>query len=522
MLRLSTTTLPALIRAQSSIASLRSSIMASSANIARLERRLALHPDPAKKRVAVLGAGRSSTPLIRYLAEYAEKVEPITVVVADADMETAVARAKESPALAPVELDVEDSEKLASIVGSSDVVVSMLPAGFHGRVMDAALAARVPMVTASYATPELRSAYQDRAEEAGIPIIMECGVDPGLDHMSAMALIDEIRNEGGNVREFRSYTGGLVAEESSRDNPWKYKISWNPRNVVLAGQGVSKYLQAGVTKFVPYNKLFSRAKNIVFPDGTTFEAYANRDSLRYIDAYSLQDASTVLRGTLRWPGYCEAWDVFVQLGLTDDSFVMENSDRMTYAEFLGSFLPWRESDSVELLLAYQLQKPMFSDVMEKVRWLGLFSDRRVNRKGTPASILESIIKRKWRLRPGDRDLIGMLHKISYVDSQGVARERRSALKLLGSEDDPDETAMARTVSLPVAIMTKRLLAGESFSPGFIIPTTPDIYRPVLDELSRDYNIHFEEHDTVLSRGIHADHYQPITASSATTEIDGSL
>ncbi|KNC47536.1 saccharopine dehydrogenase [Thecamonas trahens ATCC 50062] len=513
--------LAAAVAARSTVSELRAKLVESERKMASLKHAMALHPDPARKRVAVLGAGRSSGPLIRYLLERAED-ERWSVLVADANVKLAASKAGDHPAAAAVELDVANKDGLTAILDTADVVVSMLPASMHAPVIEMAIGLGKPVVTASYATPDVRQ-HDAAAKAAGVPIVMECGVDPGIDHMSAKALIDGIRDAGGDVREFRSYTGGLVAPESTTDNPWKYKLSWNPRNVVLAGRGVSTYLQAGVVKFIPYNKLFSRAKNVVFPDGTTFEAYANRDSLQYIDAYDLASASTVLRGTLRWPGFCEAWDVFVQLGLTDDSFAMEDADRMTYAEFLASFLPWRQSDSVELLLAYQLQQPMFSAVMDKIRWLGLFSDRRINAKGSPARILELLLQHKWRLRPGDRDLIGMLHKIAYVDANGEAREKISALKIKGSATDPDMTAMATTVSLPVAIMTKRILNGETFGPGVVIPTERNIYKPILAELADDFGISFEDSDIPLVGGIHSDHFPTLVSQpEPSAAIEGSL
>jgi saccharopine dehydrogenase (NAD+, L-glutamate forming) len=309
--------------------------------------------------------------------------------------------------------------------------------------------------------------------------------------MSAMQLLDRIKEEGHQLSGFESFTGGLVAPESD-NNPWHYKFSWNPEKVVRAGsEGVAKFIQEGKTKYIPYNRLFRRTEIIEVEKFGRFEAYANRDSTKYIDKYNLQSIPTIYRGTLRRPGFCRAWNVFVQVGATDDSYIMDNSENMTYREFINSFLYFSERDSVELKLYHYMHIDHDSDIIEKLKWLGIFDDTRIGIKNaTPAQILEHILNQKWKLEADDKDMVVMWHRITYKEKgKAIPTQLTSSLGVIG--ENQQKTAMAKTVGLPLGIAAKNILTGQIKIKGVRIPTLREIYDPVLNEL-KDYGISFVE------------------------------
>ena len=312
--------------------------------------------------------------------------------------------------------------------------------------------------------------------------------------MSAMQVIDRIRANGGKLTAFYSFTGGLVAPESD-DNPWNYKFTWNPRNVVLAGQGVSQYIINGRYKYIPYNKLFARIMPRTVLDFGEFEVYPNRDSLKYRKIYDLEDISTMLRGTMRRPGYCEAWDVFVQLGCTDDTYTMENSEKMTYRDFINTFLRYDLVKPVEDKLCEYLNLDPDGDIMKKLTWLGIFENKPVLlRNATPAQILQQLLESKLSLNKDDKDMIVMQHEFEYeIDNQ--LHKITSAMGFIGK--DTVHTAMAVTVGTPLAIAVKLLLTGKISSKGVIIPTKPELYEPILAELE-ECGIKFIEKEELLN------------------------
>jgi saccharopine dehydrogenase (NADP+, L-glutamate forming) len=271
--------------------------------------------------VLVLGAGRSSTSLINYLLENASK-ENWTVRIAEKDTQLAKQKFPEAEV---IEFDINDNTSSTSIIAQSDLVISMLPAALHPKVAEICAVQKVHMLTASYLPDEIK-ALDSRFKEAGKVCVMEMGLDPGIDHMSAMKVLDQLIDKGVELTSFETFTGGLLAEDHKIDNPWHYKFTWNPRNVVLAGTGHVKFRQEGRYKYIPYHKLFTRAEVIHIPGYGYFEGYANRDSLKYIDIYKLRGIKTLYRGTLRRPGFCKAWNIFVQLGATDDTDKMEKVD----------------------------------------------------------------------------------------------------------------------------------------------------------------------------------------------------
>lgn len=429
--------------------------------------------------ILIIGAGKSSTALINYLLENAEK-EQWHITIAEKDVALAEKKLKGHSQSKAVTFDVFDAELLTNLVGSNDLVISMLPASLHIHVARKCAELKKHFLTASYLTEEIKSLH-GQFENADKLMIMEMGLDPGIDHMSAMKVLDELRGKGYELTGFETFTGGLVAEESVGDNPWKYKFTWNPRNVVLAGQGSCKFIQEGRYKYIPYQKLFRRTETIYIPDHGYFEGYANRDSLAYLDVYNLRGIRTLYRGTLRRPGYCSAWDVFIQLGATDDTYQMENVSEMTHRQFINSFLSYNPQDSVELKLAHYLNLDLDNGIMFKLKWLGMFDDELVGlNQGSPAQILEHILKKKWTLAPEDKDMIVMWHKFNFIDN-GKPRQIESSMVAMG--DNEVNTAMSKTVGLPLAIAAKMILQGKINLSGVQVPIRKEIYEPVLEELA---------------------------------------
>jgi saccharopine dehydrogenase-like NADP-dependent oxidoreductase len=441
------------------------------------------------KNILIFGAGRSSRFLIEYLTANAREYK-WKIRVADVQLDGQISSAEVEYAI----LNVRDEFARNDEVKRADLVISMLPARFHKLVAQSCVKFSKNLLTASYETPELK-AFEPEVKEKGLFFLNECGLDPGLDHMSAMKIIDRIKGEGNEMLSFESFTGGLVAPESD-DNPWNYKFSWNPRNVVLAGHGgPARFIQNGKIKYIPYNRLFRRTEMIELGEFGRFEGYANRDSLNYIEKYSLQGIPTIFRGTLRRPGFSKAWNVFVQLGATDDSYCIEGIENMSYRDFINSYLPYHPSDSVELKLFHYLNIPQDSEIVYKLNWLGIFEDKPIGlKKATPAQVLEHLLKQKWQLQPGDKDMIVMWHKLQHRNpATGKHYRRTSSLVVTGV--NREETAMAKTVGLPLAVAAKLVLTEQVKLKGMFIPTVKAIYLPVLEELE-NYGIRFYETEEV--------------------------
>lgn len=442
------------------------------------------------KNILLIGAGRSTGSLIKYLINNAKKNQ-WKLIIADRDFTFIDKNFIQNDSVETIEFDVNDDVLRSSLIERATVVISMLPAHMHIEVAKDCIRFKKHMVTASYISKEMK-ALEEEAKEAGIIIINEIGVDPGIDHLSAMKVIDEIKDNGGTLNDFETFTGGLVAPESD-NNPWNYKFTWNPRNVVLASQGGAvKFIQEGTYKYIPYNKVFRRTEIIDIAGHGKFEGYANRDSLKYRSIYGLEDIGTMFRGTLRRPGYCRAWDAFVQLGMTDDSYTLENSKHLTFRSFVNLFLPYNPTDSVELKFRHYLNIAHDDiELFERYQWLDLFEDIPVELdNATPAQILQKILERKWSLSEDDKDMIVMWHKFVYK-KEGHTYEKHSSMVVKG--DDDTHTAMAKTVGLPVGIATKMILNGKISEPGVHIPIKKSIYLPILEELE-EYGIIFHERE----------------------------
>jgi saccharopine dehydrogenase-like NADP-dependent oxidoreductase len=440
------------------------------------------------RHILVIGAGRSASSLIKYLLDHSEK-EQLHITIGDLSIELAQQKTNNYKNARAISFDVCNDEQRKKEIQQADIVISMLPAHLHIEVAKDCVAYKKHMVTASYISPAMQ-ALDEIAKANNIIFMNEIGLDPGIDHMSAVKVIDEIRAKGGNIILFESFCGGLVAPESDT-NMWNYKFTWNPRNVVLAGQGgAAKFIQEGTYKYIPYSKLFRRTEFLEVEGYGRFEAYANRDSLKYRSVYGLDEALTCYRGTIRRVGYSRAWDILVQLGMTDDSYTIDNSEDMSYREFTNSFLPYHPTDTVEIKLR-AIQKIDQDDIIwDKLVELDLFNPtKKVGLiKATPAQILEKILTEKWTLQPNDKDMIVMYHKIGY-ELNGVKKQIDATMVCTG--DDQTYTAMAKTVGLPVAIATLKILNKEITTPGVQLPISKEVYTPILKELE-DYGVLFKE------------------------------
>ena len=437
--------------------------------------------------ILVLGAGLSSGSLIQYFLDQSDRGWKVRV--GDLNQDIAIHRIKGHPAGEAFSFDVFNREQRESEIRSADIVVSLLPARLHYLVAEACVELGKNMVTASYLSPAVK-ALDETARKKGVVLMNECGVDPGIDHMSAMMMIDRIKNEGGIIKAFESSTGGLVAP-GFENNPWQYKFTWNPRNVVLAGGEGARFLHNGKFKYIPHHKVFSRIETIKVPQLGTFEVYGNRDSLTYRETYGLHNLETMFRGTIRRPGFCEAWDIFVQLGATDDTYIMEDTESMTHREFINSFMKYRIDIPVETKLALYLGVDEESEMMDRLRWLGIFENTKIGIPGlTPARILQKILEEKWKLDPGDKDMIVMQHQFDFMLKDRHFK-RYSTMVFIGK--DSKQTAMSMTVGLPLAMVAKQILTGQFREPGVQLPIIPAIYKPVLEEL-KEYGIQFVEEE----------------------------
>jgi len=430
------------------------------------------------KSILVLGAGRSSSSLISYLLTAASR-NNWSVTVGDFSKSTARERIGNSSVAKAIAFDITNTEASAKSIEEVDVVISLIPAHLHPLVARICLDKKKHLLTASYVSEEMKS-FDEEAKAKGLLFVNECGLDPGIDHMSAMQVMDKIKKNGGRIISFESFTGGLIAPETDKENPWRYKFTWNSRNVVMAGQSTAKYMQHGSFRFVPYQQLFQRTVPVSVPDYGEYEGYANRDSLKYIETYGLQGIQTMLRGTLRNKGFCSAWNVFVQLGCCDDTYEMENVNEMTHRDFIDAFLPAHFSKTIQQKISEQLGISTTGHEIECLRWSGFFDNEKIGlSKGTPAQILEHILNKKWKLSTDDKDLIVMWHRFVF-EQNGKQKEIQASLIAKG--DDSNFTAMAKTVGLPLAITAKLLMQNKIQQRGVVIPTDKEMYEPVLNEL----------------------------------------
>ena len=438
--------------------------------------------------ILIIGAGRSASSLIQYLLNKSEK-ENLHLVIGDLSLALAQKKTNNHPNATAIALDIFDEDQRKKAVQIADIVISMLPAHLHIQVAKDCIIYKKHLVTASYVSDAMQE-LDAAAKENNLIFMNEIGLDPGIDHMSAMKVIDEIKEKGGEMILFESFCGGLVAPESDT-NLWNYKFTWAPRNVVLAGQGgAAKFIQEGTYKYIPYCNLFRRTEFLQVEGYGRFEGYSNRDSLKYRSVYGLDNVLTLYRGTIRRVGFSKAWNMFVQLGMTDDSYVMEDSENMSYREFVNSFLPYHPTDSVEIKTRLILKIDQDDIMWDKLLELDLFNpNKKVGLKNaTPAQILEKILTDSWTLQQDDKDMIVMYHKFGY-EFNGKKEQIDSKMVCIG--DDQTYTAMAKTVGLPVAMATLLILNGKITTPGVQLPIRKEVYEPILKELE-EYGVVFKE------------------------------
>jgi len=418
--------------------------------------------------VLLIGAGKSATVLIDFLINEA-KNSRWKVLIADANKEQVLLKTNHSPFAEAIALNVTDDGERAALIQRANLVISMMPPALHYLVAKDCLQKGKHLLTASYLDDTIKD--MDAAlKEKGLLFLCEMGLDPGIDHMSAMKIIDSIKMKGGKITSFKSHCGGLVAPESD-NNPWHYKISWNPRNVVLAGKAGAEYKLDGKVIRKSYSEIFDSCET-VSPEGLPALAfYPNRDSLSYMPIYHLNDAATFVRTTLRYADYCKGWQVLVAAGLTNDTAFI-NTNGLTFKQWAAPITPFIDTAN----------EAMF-------RFLGLFEEIPVPVSAqTSADILQYLLETKWLMQPEDKDMIVMLHEISF-EVNGQSKKIESSLVVKG--DNSLRTAMAKTVGLPLGIAAKRILDGTITLCGVQIPIHSEIYEPVLKELE-EHHIVFAE------------------------------
>jgi saccharopine dehydrogenase-like NADP-dependent oxidoreductase len=425
------------------------------------------------KHIIVFGAGKSSTYLIDYLVNQL-KNNNWRLTVLDADANHAKARLGTAANAYGEALDVTNEDERKKWISSADIVISLLPPTLHYLVALDCLRYKKNLLTASYVDDKMRALAND-IQSAGLTFLCEMGLDPGIDHMSAMKLIDDLHEKGAEITCFKSHCGGLVAPESD-DNPWHYKISWNPRNVVLAGKAGAVYKENGNEKRLSYSELFNPGNTVNIPGFSDLVWYANRDSLSYIDIYSLHHIKTFIRTTLRYPEFVSGWKKIIDAGLTDEETKF-NSDNLSLKDFFHRYI----------------KDTSHGQFAQQINWFGYNDDHTKINKGecSAADVMQFVLENKLVLKPEDRDMIIMLHEIDYTIN-GENKSVKSSLIVKGENNI--KTSMAKTVGLPLAIAAKLILQGKLNVTGLHIPVIREIYNPVLKELE-DCGIQFTEQFT---------------------------
>ncbi len=438
--------------------------------------------------ILLFGAGKSATLLIDYLGKNCTENNR-KLLVCDADLSLAQSKTNQFSCAEAISFDVNDAEKRHQFISQADIVISMLPPALHFLVAKDCLAFAKNLLTASYLDTNVR-ALSDEIKEAGLLFLGEMGLDPGIDHMSAMKMINEIKNKGGAITSFKSHCGGVIAPEYD-NNPWHYKITWNPVNIVAAGSSGAFYKEDGEIKEILYSQVFNDEDNgIMVPGIGSLVWYANRDSLSYIDTYHLHGVNTFLRTTLRYPAFCRGWNKVVHLDLT-------NKNDHEAIKHCKTFEDWFEVKRKKL----SENEPGFTDedffnpeFLEQIDFIGLRSKENLPEPvPNSGSILQFLLEKNLAMQPGDKDMIIMLHEIEF-SINGKNKERRSCLIVKG--EDKTHTAMAKTVGLPLGIAATLILDNKINVTGLHIPVIPEIYEPVLAGL-QSHGIRFKDEDAAL-------------------------
>ena len=433
------------------------------------------------KKILILGAGLVARPLVRYLLDQPD----FRVEVASRTVSKAEKLVEGHPRGVAKELNLKSEEALKNEVAGADLVISMVPYAFHPKVAEFCIAHRKHMVTTSYVSDAMKKLDAD-ARKAGIIILNELGLDPGIDHMEAMRVIHEIHDKGGKLDGFISFCTGLPAAEANT-NPFGYKFSWSPTGVLLAGKNSARYLQDGKEVFIPSEKLFESYSLRTIEGLGVFEGYPNRNSLPYISLYGVPETKTMLRGTLRHVGWCETIRTMVRLNVLDQ----EEKDwtGLTFADFLRKQMGTRARD-VKKAVSDRLGISPGLAILRRLEWLGLFSNELLPlQKGSALDILSARMTAKLAYAPGERDMVVLQHE--FFASYPKAGKEKIVSTLIDFGIPGGDSSMSRTVGLPPAIGTKLILEGKIRDTGVHIPVRPEIYLPILAEL-KNLNIVFKE------------------------------
>ena len=432
------------------------------------------------KRILVLGAGQSTPYLIHHLLELAEEHD-WHVTVGDLDRDLALRRIGHHARGTAICFDVNDELDRSAQIEQADVVINMLAPHFQDLVAWDCVAHGKHMLSVSYRDRAVRDLARD-AQRKGVLLLTELGLDPGIDHMSAMSVINRVHESGGKITRFCSYGSGIPAPNQEH-NPLRYVITWNPRNVVMSSENGAQYMKNGKIKIVPWHQVFHHTWPVEVDGVGTLEAYPNRDSIAYIRVFGLQHVRTTIRGTLRYPGWSETWEKIVRLGLPNEKLRIPRLGDRSYREVVEMFLPMTNVDErVEERLARFLGISPTGKIMENLTWLGLFSDEKVGCEGeTPAAMMIHLLMRKLPLMPGMRDMVVIMHELDV--EYGDSRSERITSTLVAEGEANGFTAMAKAVGLPTAVAAKLLMLGELKLAGSHIPTQRSIYEPVLEELA---------------------------------------
>lgn len=424
------------------------------------------------KKILLFGAGKSATVLIDYLIHNAT-VNKWEIIIADVNRDQILAKTNNAPCVTAIQVDINNANQRGELIADASIVISMMPPALHFLIAGDCVAFGKNLLTASYVDPSIKQ-LEKEIKEKKLLFLCEMGLDPGIDHMSAMKILDGIKQDGGNIKSFKSHCGGLVAPESD-DNPWHYKISWNPRNVVMAGKAGAEYKLENKIHQLGYENLFKNCDEVNLESVGTLACYPNRDSLSYMPIYHLDHVDTFLRTTLRYPSFCIGWNAIAQSGLTDD--LIPVTEGISFKEWSKPVLKFMNEKNEQLL-----------------QFLGLFDEHPIPpHTKTSADVLQYLLETKLAMKPTDKDMIIMFHEIEY-EKNGVHKKIESSLVVKG--EDSMRTAMAKTVGLPLGIAAKLILNGTIQLEGIHIPTEKEIYEPVLKELEIA-GIYFNEKETTF-------------------------
>lgn len=449
--------------------------------------------------ILILGAGHSSPLLIHHLLEHAQSLEA-RVLVADLDLEAAEGRVGGHDRGEACRLDLHNESETGELFAASDLVIHMLPPQLQPTSARLAVEHGCHLVSASYRSPEIEQ-LDRRARASGVALMTEMGLDPGIDLMSAQRIISALQARGGRIERFLSYGGGLP-EPSFDGNPLRYCVTWNPRNVVMAAEHGARYLRKGKFKLEPWNRVFELTWPVEVPGLGRFDAYANRDSISYRAIHGIERVQTLVRGTLRYPGYAQIWHLLVRLGLPNEHLEIPRLGERSWAELVEMFLPDADepgghSGDIRRRVAFYLGLATDDDRLEALEWLGLFSHEAIGVAGEhPADALKALLERRLPLPPESRDMVVLYHEIDAIFGDGSKERTHSTFVHYG--EPGGLTAMSQTVGLPAALGARMLLDGRLERRGCLSPTDEDVYRPVLAALEAEGLSFREEVETLVA------------------------